>query len=618
VLGWTAPPSTSSRHRQSVVCAGILPTNQFLSLQEYQSHLAKLRDTISEAKPKLCACLVDSLEIVAYFAAKGDDENDPSAKSTKNENLPVISIRKGYPWWWNEEDLSEENSTTMSMHRQVLYYNQNQEDSTDPYAHWSSEHCNNDRYWRQLLLQLSHAREILEMIQTGNIVVHESKQPQPPQSPPQSPRQRGTTSESTEYPPKEDSTDDSEGASSWKRIQDFVLTQSLTLLHLQQRWRASSSREDDSILSIIPLFQCLRIYRTMSSSPKADDRVCSGCGRAALLACKPLAAKRVVAEWDHLLTAALDTLWGIGTAILLLLILRFAPSIVGDTLLEFKRMFVELLQDYIAWLETFPAGFKLNVKLTANMGHEIQNLVVLHQQWMEATLWNAQVWQDWLGPALALVAALGGWNAFLALCIDMSRLESLHVTALMLWFRTIYRAELYLLGGFGRLFRGKKRNILRQRTDSMEYDAMQLLVGTIGFSICIFLWTTLMVYYTFFVVWNIFLHLPVILVWVVYVLSRSIPWGSLVWRLRKGGWFTENVYIQTQQDSEVMHVSWMFPVARSPVSIVGSCVFAHLKPLLQWLVNFCLEVLSPRSSNKSPCTMPFVSLLQEFQSHGRS
>lgn len=45
---------------------------------------------------------------------------------------------------------------------------------------------------------------------------------------------------------------------------------------------------------------------------------------------------------------------------------------------------------------------------------------------------------------------------------------------------------------------GKKRNILRNRVDSAEYDLDQLLLGTIMFSVLVFLFPTVAAYYILF------------------------------------------------------------------------------------------------------------------------
>ena len=55
-----------------------------------------------------------------------------------------------------------------------------------------------------------------------------------------------------------------------------------------------------------------------------------------------------------------------------------------------------------------------------------------------------------------------------------------------------------LLGSLWRLFRGRKRNVLRRRVDSCAYDPSRLLLGTLVFTVLFFLTPTVAVFYTFF------------------------------------------------------------------------------------------------------------------------
>ena len=48
------------------------------------------------------------------------------------------------------------------------------------------------------------------------------------------------------------------------------------------------------------------------------------------------------------------------------------------------------------------------------------------------------------------------------------------------------------------LFRGKRRNILRQRLDHCDYDKDQLLLGTMLFTVLSFLFPTTAVFYFLF------------------------------------------------------------------------------------------------------------------------
>jgi len=60
-----------------------------------------------------------------------------------------------------------------------------------------------------------------------------------------------------------------------------------------------------------------------------------------------------------------------------------------------------------------------------------------------------------------------------------------------------------MAGSLFNLFRGKRRNVLRNRIDSWDYDLDQLLLGTILFTLLAFLFPTVLVYYLLFAVGHI-------------------------------------------------------------------------------------------------------------------
>ena len=630
ILGWKA----QQNHRQTIICIGILPPT--LPLEEYKKQIDRLVDEISESKePKLCSCLINSsLDIVGYFNSnQREDQSSHVETNAKNHSLPTISLRRGYPWWDDDEDKNS------NLHRQVLYYNK----QSDNFSHLSSDYCtDNDNGldgWQQILYRLNHAQEIYDMILTqqqqqqqesSNNNTLEEMMRSITLSQPMNPSQKSHVDESLSASDQHE-----DNQTNKQQIHHRILMQSLTFLHFQQRWKMLNNSIS---LSIVPLFQCVQVsYYMMFSATTTRTRrnqyICPCCDRTAVVLNKQNAIKRYVTQWDKFMSVLMDLSLGTFTAIVIVLVLRYYEKnqLLSNAISSsghFKQSLTQRLQDNISWLEEFPVGFKLNERLTQNMGTEIRNMVAFYQNsFLASTIWNIEMWKQWLGPILAILAGVGGISTFLAVAIDLVRLDILHISLLLVWFRNCYKVELYLLGAFFRVFRGKKWNILRQRTDTMEYDAMQLLVGTIGFSICIFLWTTILVYYTFFVVWNLILHIPMVCLWILYTLTScnctcnaddnddvslrtsNIPWGRLFWRLIHREWFTENVYVQTQQDSDFIHVSWLFPIVTSPMKILGSALSIHLKPLIKWLVGFCLEILIPRNSNRSPYTIPFETLL---------
>ena len=69
----------------------------------------------------------------------------------------------------------------------------------------------------------------------------------------------------------------------------------------------------------------------------------------------------------------------------------------------------------------------------------------------------------------------------------------------------LYSLQVYALASLWRLFRGKKWNVLRQRVDSASYDVDQLFIGTLLFTILLFLLPTTALYYVVFTVVSCFI-----------------------------------------------------------------------------------------------------------------
>ena len=231
----------------------------------------------------------------------------------------------------------------------------------------------------------------------------------------------------------------------------------------------------------------------------------------------------------------------------------------GGALSSFaSSYFVEqqFLQEWLTWLESFPIGFKLNVPLTQSIGQEIRSLVVWRHRILNTIALKATSLfsspghpHGILGIQSALVftsTALGG-SGSLALLMDLLRLLTIHLALLSEGFRYVYSTELYLLGSMWRLFRGKKQNILRERTDTMEYDSMQLLLGSILFVVTLFLLTTILLYYAFFTLLNLVARTGAsVALWALYVFLQDFPFGTCYLRSLHPELFTSQVVIREE------------------------------------------------------------------------
>jgi phosphatidylinositol glycan class Q protein len=82
---------------------------------------------------------------------------------------------------------------------------------------------------------------------------------------------------------------------------------------------------------------------------------------------------------------------------------------------------------------------------------------------------------------------------------DLVSLLTLHIYSFYVASARIFHWQLTIIISLFHLFRGKKRNILRNRIDSCDYDLDQLLLGTILFTLQFFLLPTVFVFYLTFV-----------------------------------------------------------------------------------------------------------------------
>lgn len=121
-----------------------------------------------------------------------------------------------------------------------------------------------------------------------------------------------------------------------------------------------------------------------------------------------------------------------------------------------------------------------------------------------------------------------GFRSFLALSHDFVRLSTIHISILAYVFRTMLWFQFALFNSLWHLFRGKKINVLRQRSDTLEYDFMQLFLGTILFVTCLFLFTTMLVYYTFFFILDALTRCIILIPRACYIFIFTFPFAEVL------------------------------------------------------------------------------------------
>ena len=172
---------------------------------------------------------------------------------------------------------------------------------------------------------------------------------------------------------------------------------------------------------------------------------------------------------------------------------------------------------------------------------------------------------------LAIVAATLGATGVLAFLLDALRLMHVHLGILSLTFRGLFRSELYLLSALWRVFRGKKRNVLRNRTDSMQYDSVQLLLGSILFAVTLFLFTTILVYHVFFSVCHLAIAMMLNVLRGTILWLRQWPAGVMMTRFFYHQWPAKDFYIVKNASDASISITSLLPVVDTIfVSILSS------------------------------------------------
>ncbi|KAG0268816.1 phosphatidylinositol N-acetylglucosaminyltransferase subunit gpi1 [Actinomortierella ambigua] len=158
-----------------------------------------------------------------------------------------------------------------------------------------------------------------------------------------------------------------------------------------------------------------------------------------------------------------------------------------------KDYTIDSISAILEWLTNkteYPAGLKLNPELNPFLGQLFK--------------WLIELWADFivsLKPmmpmAINLIGLSGAFGATMSLSLisDLLAFTTLHVYWFYMVAAKIFHWQLTILYSLFNLFRGKKRNTLRHRIDSCDYDLDQLLLGTILFTLLTFLFPTIVVYY---------------------------------------------------------------------------------------------------------------------------
>lgn len=204
------------------------------------------------------------------------------------------------------------------------------------------------------------------------------------------------------------------------------------------------------------------------------------------------------------------------------------------------------LKQLLDWLMGAPAGLKLNSQLTHILGRFFQYHIYL---------WTGYLYilKPVLGQLVyySSVAGIWGLSVQLAMFQDILSTMTIHIYCFYVYAARLYRLQMYALGSLWRLFRGKKWNVLRERVDSAVYDINQLFVGTLLFTVLLFLLPTTGLYYF------VFTALRVVVLTAQGLLTRarrllsSMPWWYLLMWIGNSSAIKDGVVFQVVPSENV-------------------------------------------------------------------
>jgi N-acetylglucosaminyl transferase component (Gpi1) len=309
-----------------------------------------------------------------------------------------------------------------------------------------------------------------------------------------------------------------------------------------------------------------RLWNTAAESRQRRIGRCDECRKSTgILRSRYESAEAEHDRADTTLRAILDILCGLTFGVILYFACLRAGA-AGHAIIGVTAYFTEI-QRGIAWLGRFPIGFKLNERLTERMGAALRFLLEMNKTWcLVALRWlvDLRLWSfNWvlIPVAGSMVGASGG----VAILVDAIHLFTFQLSLLSYCFRKMYRVQLYLLAALWRLLRGKKNNVLRKRTDTMEYDSTQLLLGTILFTIVTTLLSTVFVYHLFFAAACVAMEVCLLPFYMLHLLLQRLPAGRLFLRSRTS-YFSKDIGLLVHESA---NSSNLFDVASLVVSEIG-------------------------------------------------
>ncbi|KAK1927659.1 N-acetylglucosaminyl transferase component-domain-containing protein [Papiliotrema laurentii] len=269
----------------------------------------------------------------------------------------------------------------------------------------------------------------------------------------------------------------------------------------------------------------------------------------AFLKTRPDPAVSIAARSKHYM-AFWNTVWLVLNDLILgycarQVILYLAPRLCVLSKDFFTTYLVDTFLAILQWLNDWPVGLKLNTPLSAFFCSSLSFLV---QSWADIVV---PLWDNVVPIVLHMGAnaASCGLTMAIALAQDVLALGTLHLHLCYAATSTLCRWQLYSLRALWNLFRGKRRNVLRQRTDSYAYDVDQLFLGTLLFTVSSFLLPTVAVYAGLFAATRLVLYTVDRALSYAIIALNAFPLFGLMLRLKEPSRLPAGINFSTKSSS---------------------------------------------------------------------
>ncbi|KXN70111.1 Gpi1-domain-containing protein [Conidiobolus coronatus NRRL 28638] len=197
-----------------------------------------------------------------------------------------------------------------------------------------------------------------------------------------------------------------------------------------------------------------------------------------------------------------------------------------------ERFIVKVIRDYtlklpqkiVSWLKEYPVGLKLNSKLAYFLSRLFSWSIINWNSLLLTTL------KPHCPDLIGLIGFFGfiGLSFCLSLSCDILSVSLLHTHWFYLVARKIFYWHQAVLISLYYLFLGKKWNPLRQRVDLGDYRSGHIIIGSILFTFLIFLFPSILIYYTTFTLgWVLIYCSQGVFIFFINCLNLLPVWGYL-------------------------------------------------------------------------------------------